>query len=82
MSFISVEHPTDANAAILFNSDELVFITANLHSMSGKPALGFVFKGDRKSVEFGYESVEDRDKVYKAVLETLKPQKAYLKRVN
>jgi hypothetical protein len=82
MSFVAVDHPTDANSNFMFNSEELVFITADTHYMSGKPALTLTFKGEKKQIEVPYETVEDRDKVYKSILETFKPHKAYMKRVN
>jgi hypothetical protein len=82
MPFLSVEHPTDANGNFTFNSEELVHVIADTHHYSGVPAITLTFKGEKQQIEVPYDSIEDRDKVYKLLTEALKPQKVYMRKVN
>ncbi|RZK35136.1 MAG: hypothetical protein EOO61_12415 [Hymenobacter sp.] len=82
MPFLAVDHPTNANGNLAFNSDELVHIVADTQSNSNVPTITLTFKGEKQQIEVPYESMEDRDKVYKLIIEALKPQKVYMKRVN
>ena len=82
MPFLAVDHPTDENANIVFNSDELVHVLGDKSHMSGKPTITLTFKNEKHQIELPYESMEDRDKVYKLIVDALKPQKVYIKRAN